>query len=68
MSKNKTLLIWDSEQELPDSDKYKVLWQSYTVSDASKEISIPKLIEDNADELKAKYLALIYDLGETKVK
>ena len=68
MQGNSTVLIWDSPESAPDNYENKVLWQSYTVTDPEKEISIPQLIEDNADELRSKYLAFIYDLGEAKIE
>ncbi len=68
MKNNKSLLIWDSAEPPPDSKEYKALWQSYTIFDSSREISIPQLVEKDADQYKAQYLAFIYDLGELKVK
>ena len=64
---SKSILIWDKSELSPDSNEFKVLWQSYTVVNSDKEISIPQLVEDNANELRSKYLAFIYDLGETKI-
>jgi surface carbohydrate biosynthesis protein (TIGR04326 family) len=63
----RTLLIWDSADPPPDNYDNKVLWQSYTITDQEKETSIPRLVEDNDDELRSKYLAFIFDLGEAKV-
>ena len=58
------LLIWDCKAPPPPPDQDKViLWQSFVVSDNRTEFSIPKLVEDNSDKYRAKYLALIYDLG-----
>ena len=67
MQKNKQLLIWDSESLPTDSNDYVILWQSYTILDLNKEISIPQLVENNADDLRSRYLAFIYDLGELRV-
>jgi len=67
VQKNKQLLIWDSESLPTDSNDYVILWQSYTILDLNKEISIPQLVENNADDLRSRYLAFIYDLGELRV-
>lgn len=66
MSENRVALIWDSVEPTPDNDEYKVLWQNYTVIDLETERSIPQLVEENAVELRSKYLSFIYDLGEIK--
>jgi len=64
---NRTVLIWDSADPISDSEDINVLWQNYKVVYPEKEVSIPKLVEKGADELRSKYLALIYDLGEVKI-
>ncbi len=67
MVKNKTILIWDIDSgEIPECDRL-VLWQNYKVNKENNEISIPQLVENNADKLKSQYLALIYELGEAEV-
>jgi surface carbohydrate biosynthesis protein (TIGR04326 family) len=68
LSKNKTLLIWDSpSQDIPEH--YTVaFWQSYKAESKKNEISIPRLVEKDADFFKSKYLSFIYDLGEAQVK
>ena len=45
-----------------------VLWRNYDTKGRNDVVSIPCLVEDNAESLRARYLAWIYDLGETKVK
>jgi len=45
-----------------------VLWRNYDTKRRNDVVSIPCLVEDNAESLRARYLAWIYDLGETKVK
>jgi surface carbohydrate biosynthesis protein (TIGR04326 family) len=67
VSENKTVLIWDSnDEEMPEHDVL-VLWRSYQEDAANNKISIPRLVEDNAAKLKSQYLSLIYDLGETNI-
>ncbi len=63
-----TLLIWDADGEPPVGDWITLLWHSYDTKGREDVVSIPQLVEDNAESLRARYLAWIYDLGETKVK
>ena len=62
------LLIWDADGEPPVGDWTTLLWRSYDTKGRKDVISIPQFVEDNAETLRARYLAWIYDLGETKVK
>jgi surface carbohydrate biosynthesis protein (TIGR04326 family) len=62
------LLVWDADGEPPVGDWTTLLWRSYDTRERKDVISIPQLVEDNAESLRARYLAWIYDLGETKVK
>jgi surface carbohydrate biosynthesis protein (TIGR04326 family) len=70
-AKNNTggkLVIWDGEGELLTGNWTTVLWSDYAVDDKSDIISIPSLVEEHADELKARYLAWVYEMGELRVK
>lgn len=62
------LLVWDADGEPPVGDWTILLWRSYDTKGRKDVTSIPQLVEDNAESLRARYLAWIYDLGETKVK
>ena len=65
---SKILLVWDSDEKLLLPSKDDVLnWQSYEISDLDNIFSIQKIIEKNAEDLKSKYLAYIYALGEVLV-
>ena len=61
------VFVWDAEGLPPDGDWTVVLWNGSTESAFQSAVSIPKLVEDKADVLKARYLAWIYDLGEKRV-
>ena len=50
-----TLLIWDCEEDYPIDDPI-ILWKSYSSEELSHIISIPQIVENNADYLKKKYL------------
>ena len=61
------VFVWDAEGLPPDGDWTMMLWRGSTESAFQNAVSIPKLVEDNADVLKARYLAWIYDLGEKRI-
>jgi surface carbohydrate biosynthesis protein (TIGR04326 family) len=61
------VFVWDAEGLPPEGDWTVVLWRSFAESAFQSAVSIPKLVEDKADVLKARYLAWIYDLGEKRV-
>ena len=61
------ILIWDAEGEPPQGDWTVLLWRSYHTGGQKDVISVPQLVEDNAESLRAQYLAWVYDLGETKI-
>lgn len=63
-----TLLVWDAEGSPPaDGDWTTVLWSGFGRVDDPDVISIPMLVERQADVLKARYLAWIYELGESRI-
>jgi surface carbohydrate biosynthesis protein (TIGR04326 family) len=61
------LLIYDLDNKLDDSLCDIIYWSSYSSSESNRIFSIPQLVEDHADSLKAKYLRSIYEFGELKV-
>lgn len=62
-----TLLVWDAEGSPPVGDWTTVLWSSFGKANDPRFISIPALVEEQADTLRARYLAWIYELGETRI-
>lgn len=64
-NKQHALLVWDTEGSPPSGDWTTVLWSSFANATDPSTISIPKLVEEQADALKSRYLAWIYELGET---
>jgi len=62
---NSALLVWDSAKQLSSRHGDVSYWQSYSVIDDNREISVPQLVEDD-QHLRLEYLALIYEYGETK--
>ena len=65
--KKKLLVVWDGKNRHPSTDQHKILWQNYNTYNKDIEFSMPQLLEDDADKFKAKYLELIYELGEVKI-
>jgi surface carbohydrate biosynthesis protein (TIGR04326 family) len=61
------LFVWDAEGLPPEGDWTVVLWRDFAKSNFKNAVSIPSLVEDKADVLKARYLAWIYDLGEKHI-
>lgn len=62
------LLIWDVEGSPLVGDWTTVLWSDYAKASESNIVSIPAMVEEQADVLRARYLAWIYELGETRIK
>lgn len=61
------ILIWDAESPHPQSGVTTVLWRAFATSESADIVSIPKLIEENADVLRARYLEWVYELGESRL-
>ena len=64
---SRCVFVWDAEGIPPEGDWTVVLWRGFSESSFQSAVSIPKLVEDKADILKARYLAWIYDLGEKRI-
>lgn len=45
-----------------------ILWQSYNEAAFPNAVSIPSLVEKNADYLRSRYLKFIHELGEVRVR
>ncbi len=65
--KEVTLLVWDAEGPPPVGDWTTVLWRKYAGVGDPAVISITQQVDLEADELRRRYLAWIYDLGETRL-
>ena len=53
-SSDQTVLLWDDEAPPPNGDWTIVLWRSYGLRDIPDAVSIPRLVEENADSLRAR--------------
>ncbi|MDP3086728.1 MAG: hypothetical protein Q8M99_00835 [Methylotenera sp.] len=68
LPRQSVLCIWDDPGLAPNGNWTTLLWQQFQNNNNSSEISIVKLVEQNEDDLRSKYLAWIYDLGESKIE
>ena len=65
-----TLLVWDSDG-VPEAGFWRTaLWRSFECGHERSDrcISIPRLVEDTADQLRSQYLAWVFALGEARVR
>lgn len=60
------MIVWDHNDDPPVSMGEVWCWQSYAHGDRVS--SVPRYLEDHAERLRAKYLAFIHDLGETRIE
>jgi surface carbohydrate biosynthesis protein (TIGR04326 family) len=60
-------LVWDAQGPPPPGDWTTVLWSAFGPADGASVIALPRLVEDNAAALRARYLAWIHDLGQARV-
>jgi surface carbohydrate biosynthesis protein (TIGR04326 family) len=62
------VIIWDSDEPPPQGEWTIVLWQSFKDDIIPNAVSIPCLIEKNANILKSRYLAWIYDMSQLQLQ
>ena len=65
--KGETMHVWDADFSSLEHDGTVILWSAFTEKENEKIISLPKFVEENALSLRSRYLAWIYELGETEV-
>ena len=61
----KILLVCDTDQIINTSYDLLAYWGGYT--EDKERHSIPRIVEDNVDELKNEYLHFLYHLGHKSV-
>ena len=62
-----TFLVWDREGLPPHGAWVPILWRSFAADKDSTVYSIPRLLEAQADFLRSRYLAWVYDLGNAHI-
>ena len=67
MKSDASLFILDGELQAPVGDGITVFWNQFISTDNPKIISITQMVDENAQELRAKYLSWVHQLGEAEV-
>ncbi|MCG6536477.1 MAG: hypothetical protein L7F78_17660, partial [Syntrophales bacterium LBB04] len=62
-----SLLVWDADFEPWQWDGHTALWRGFAQAGTHNTSSIHRIVEEKADELRASYLAWVYDFGEALV-
>jgi len=62
------VLIWDADGAPPVSGGLVVLWRAFAGSADAGVVSIPALIEANAESLRTRYLTWVHEFGETSIR
>lgn len=60
-----SVIVWDQKGDPPNAIGEVLCWQSYAHGDRVS--SVPRYLEDHAERLRAKYVAFIHDLGESRI-
>ena len=59
--------MWDVEGVPPEGAAATVLWSSFAANGNAAVQSLPKRVEERAEEYRARYLAWIHELGESVI-
>lgn len=62
-----TWLIWDTGGQPPEGEWVTVLWQSFGDKGNAAAYSLPTIVEKQAVVLRSRFLAWVYDLGESHI-
>lgn len=68
---HRNLLIWDAEGNPKcnqNLDRFTIFWSSPSPDGYYNSISIPELVESNADELRMRYVSWIHEVGATIIQ
>lgn len=63
--KSKIITVWDSEEKATSPVESTIYWSGY--SNEGKINTVPQFLEENAEQLRARYLAFIQELGELDI-
>lgn len=61
------LLVWNVEGPAPVGSFKTILWRDYGDSISPNVFSLPRIVEENSEALRRRYLAWIFDLGEASI-
>ena len=62
------LLVWDAEGRAPIGSFKTVLWRDFGDLSSPNNFSLPRIVEENSEILRKRYLSWIFDLGETCIE
>ncbi len=62
-----SLLVWDAEETPKPDSGLTVLWRHAVAADSENQVSIAQMVEDRAEVLRSRYLAWLYNFGESRV-
>ena len=62
-----TFLVWDNEGRPPEGKWIPVLWRGFGNDGDAPAYSIPRRVEEQAESLRARYLAWVHDLGDARI-
>lgn len=63
-----TLIVWDADGAPPIGDWVVVHWRDFENNSSLKDVSIPWLVERHSEDLRRRYLAWVYELGERHIQ
>lgn len=61
------VLIWDAEGDPPAGEWTTILWRAFAPAGGRDVVSMPSLVEERADDLRARYLAWVFDLANGRL-
>lgn len=62
-----SLLVWDADAEPCQWDGHIALWKGFAEAGAQNTTTLHGIVEEKAEEFRARYLAWVYDFGEALV-
>lgn len=64
-----SILIWDQEGRPPSVEGYSriIFWRSFDTKGVDNGLSISQVVEDNDKALRERFLAWVYEVGETTI-
>ena len=63
----RTYLVWDSKDRPPDGEWVTVLWREFRDRQSATVHSLPLQVEEQASALRARFLAWLFELGESLI-
>ena len=61
------VLIWDAEGDPPAGEWTTILWRAFAPAGSRHVVSMPTFVEERAGDLRARYLAWVFDLAQGRL-